>query len=156
MTCKRCEIHEAWLAVRNARTYEGVVDRAAEWLQLFWLEARSLNLSGRSLREVPCPPVFISSSLGAASIGKWTGKSIQLCEKKHRMATFKELRQVHREAHPRIRDELRDTILHEVQHAIDEYNGIGSTRNDDLVADHPPAFHWRLDKLKRAFPIDGA
>ena len=152
--CVRCDIHWAWLDVRNARTYESVVDRAQEWLLLFWPEARKLKLSPKSLVNEPCPPMFITSRIGSSTFGQWTGVSIQLIEPHHLLSTYKELQQVHKETPPKLRDELRDTILHEVQHAIDDKNGIKQW--GEKFADHPASFHRRLDKLKRAFPVEGA
>ena len=153
MTCKRCAINSAWLSVRNARTYETVVDRAYEWLQLFWPEARTMQLAPKSLRDVPCPPLYITS-LAAGTAGQWDGRSIKIGVYHHRAEYAKEVRLINGEVHTPIRDELRGTILHEVQHAIDELSG-GIARHEDPFVAHNSHFHRRLRKLVRAFPVEG-
>ena len=159
MSCKRCEINEAWERVRNARTYTNVVARAVEWLDLFWPEARLLGQSPKSLRDIPVPAMYISPTCGESVAGRWNGKAIQLQEEHHYTELARYMNKVHKLPVPKIRDELRVTILHEVVHAVDEHGrglGVVPGEPEDLFADHDSHFHRRLDKLKRMFPPDGA
>lgn len=154
-TCKRCAIQEAWMSVRNARTYQTVVDRAHEWLPLFWEEARLMKLAQKSLRKFPCPVVYISASLGSSTAGKWNGTSIQLQELHHQEKEYHFIK-VYRDRAPySLRDDLRKTILHEVQHAIDHFT-LSLPVTDDEAINHDAAFHHRLNRLIRTFPVEGA
>jgi hypothetical protein len=131
-----------------------VVDRAYEWLQLFWPEARTMQLAPRSLRDVPCPSLYITSLVGSKTSGQWNGTSIQIGLQEHRIEFAHVVSRIHNEEYKPIRDDLRETILHEVQHALDDKSAGIYSPSDPFVA-HDAAFHRRLRKLMRAFPVEG-
>jgi len=162
-----CDINEAWRRVREARTYDSLVDRAQEWLDLFWPKARSMHLNSRSVASYPPPPIRIDYRMEAA--GAWNGKSIALMDQERWKKSLTQIAHVYKmdgvtPVLRSFRDEVRAVLLHEVQHALDEpekddlLRFVALTkkeRDEQELFEHTPAFNRRLRRLERAFPYNG-
>ena len=111
------------------------------------------------MRNIHCPPLYISPTCGSTVAGRWNGLAIHLCEEHQAVKRQKMWTKVHGEKPYKIRDELRQVVLHEVRHALD-HHALGIVKEmgakEDLEGDHNPAWHRRLKKLERLFPYEGA
>lgn len=140
----REKIDGHWEGVRRACTYQAVVEWATVWLAELWPHALALGFAprgkGKYDERLLCTVPQIKVRYGMANeeaFGKWDGTDIYV-------ADYKSMRKM--QSRPS-RDELRKTLLHEVQHALDELRG--------LTPRHNIWFARRLKKLEDAFDPRG-
>lgn len=158
-----CDVHNAWRKVREARTYQQVIDSGNDWLLIFWPKARMLGVAAKTVANHPVPFIRVDYAMSAA--GTWNGRTIAVMDQErwsHSQEVLKHQDKIDGVRIPvlPLRDELRQVILHEVRHALDEPNAAAmygkQTDDRSYRIDHNHAFTLRLRKLERLFPWDGA
>jgi hypothetical protein len=136
-------VWESWDRVRTAKTYPSVIARANEWLEELWPDAYRLGYSPKGIgnQGTRQPWIYISNSgQNPDFVAGWFGP----------WATIKIISVEHMRKHADryrwpVRDFLRETILHEVQHALDWSRGVSSE-------DHNSHYTRRLRRLLKDFP----
>ena len=134
-----------WQSVQSAKTYPAVINRANRWLEEFWDLAYPSGFApkGTGKQWVGRPAIIISEWVPNCTVGiyHFSGASKIKVVNRDRM-----LESAIRNRWP-VLDWLRDTIIHETQHAIDFDRGVES-------GDHNNWFVYRYRKLLAAFPSD--
>lgn len=147
------EVDRLWREVRRARSFPSIVARARRFLPVFWEEAPRRGLVRRRL-TFKVPDILVHHTL--ACVGKYQFGNIYLlpavtAQKVARTGLLEGgSPTLDGEALHNPRDEIRATLLHEIQHALDDNEGrfIGSPEDPKA---HSVYFWRRLHKLETWF-----
>ena len=135
--------HEIWDTIRKTRSYTDIVDLANLWLPELWGKLREYNLHHHTPRlHDQCPNIKLVQNIRPRAGGIYYPYD-------HRLGPLIKI------ANPLIMSgystplyiSLRDTVLHEVQHAIDDSYHVWSYT-------HSHWFDRRLQKLMNIFPVE--
>ena len=138
-------IYDLWDRVRAAKTYPSVINRANQWIGLFWDQAYELGFSpkGTGKQWIARPSIIISEYVPPCVVGWYhlnTASKIKIVNRSRMLDAAT------RNRWP-ILDYLRETITHETQHTLDWDRGVDSGK-------HNPWFYYRVRNLQYSFPPD--
>lgn len=134
---------EIWQAIRQSTSYTEIIDLSNEWLPSIWDHTRALHIAPRGKKIFNnCPRISAATNMDPINA------ALYFCHEPHRGSYIKigSLMRMRGFDKPMFVT-LRETILHEVQHSIDDRYNVYSVN-------HGHWFERRLARLINLFPIE--